>query len=164
MRGQIWYVNKGKKYMEHSGGKRPAIVVSEENLNNKTNRVMVVYLTTHEYEHEEKVPVMVKGNQSYAVCDNINTVFKDELSGYAGTVDDETMKKIEEQMEKSLGLAKRGPEKCSSGQRHYCYSTISAEYSEEIEHLKEVVVKGLQNEAAFYKRAYEDLLAKVIAR
>lgn len=107
MRGQIWYVNKGKKYMERSGGARPAIVVSEDTLNNKTNRVMVVYLTTHEYEHEEKVPVTVKGNPSYAVCDNINTVFKDELSGCAGTVDDETMQKIEEQMAKSLGIGSK---------------------------------------------------------
>lgn len=140
MRGQIWYIDKGKNYMEHRGGKRPAIVVSNEKMNTATNRCMVVYLTTNESEHENKVPVMVKNTQSYAVCDNINTVFSDEMSCYTGTVDKETMKKIEEQMAKSLGLELKKDEPEAAG------------------------VTELQNEANFYKRAYEDLLAKMMAR
>lgn len=130
MRGQIWYITKGKNYMEKTGGGRPAIIVSSEERNTHGDRVMVVFLTTHPYEREDKVPVMVKGTQSYAVCDNINTVYKDQLSNYVGRIDDEAMKKIEVQMAKSLGL------------------TGSKE----------------DHDAAFYKRAYEDLLAKMMRR
>lgn len=137
MRGQIWYITKGKKYMERSGGGRPAIIVSNNELNSHVDRVMVVYLTTHESEHEDKVPVMVKDTQSYAICNNINTIFKDELRCYVDTVDDETMQKIEEQMAKSLDLGSKN---------------------------KATDREELMQEAKFYRRAYEDLLAKVMAR
>lgn len=109
MRGQIWYISKGKNYMEKKGGGRPAIIVSTDE-SNHGDRVMVVYLTTHESEREDKVPIMVKSTQSYAICDNINTVFKDQLSDYVGTIDQEDMKQIEEQMAKCLGLTARKDE------------------------------------------------------
>ena len=164
MRGQIWYVAKGKQYMENKGGRRPAIVVSKEEINSKTNRVMVVFLTTHESEYEEKIPVMVNGTQSYAICDNINTVFKDQMSCYAGTVDEETMRKIDEQMAKSLGLELKKKE---SQVESYCVGcdaeVMKQALIKENEKL-EKSYKEIQNEAKFYKRAYEDLLAKVMAR
>ena len=157
MRGQIWYIKKGKKYMERSGGVRPAIIVSNDELNSHVDRVMVVFLTTHETEHEDKVPVMVKNTQSYAICNNINTIFKDELRCYVDTVDDETMQKIEKQMANSLGI----------GSKDKAFDVLSFCAGCDAEMEKNALQKEkmeIAQEANFYKRAYEELLAKMMER
>lgn len=162
MRGQIWFVAKGKDYMHKSGGARPAIIVSGEERNTHGDRVMVVFLTTHDYEREDKVSVMVKNTKSYAVCDNINTVYKDQLSNYVGTVDEETMKEIDQQMGMALGLKEKNHPVVS-----FCVGCDAEAKKKALKKENEELEKKnreIQHEAKFYKRAYEDLLAKVMAR
>ena len=107
-RGQIWFVGQGKDYMNEQGKARPAIIVSENKMNVSSDRCMVVYQTRQDHGREEHVPVDVKGNLSFAICENINTIFLDRLQNFAGCVTNEKMQEIEKQIRKSLGMDQEG--------------------------------------------------------
>lgn len=107
-RGQIWFVSQGKDYMNDQGKSRPGIIVSENKMNASSDRCMVVYLTRQDHGREEHVPVEVKGNLSFAICENINTIYLDRLHNFAGCVTNEKMQEIEKQIRKSLGMDQEG--------------------------------------------------------
>lgn len=81
-RGEIYYVspNYSEVGSEIWSG-RPAIVVSNDDLNLRRNVVEVVYLTTRPKEDSPcHVPIHATGKQSTALCEQITTVDKTRLN------------------------------------------------------------------------------------
>lgn len=116
-RGEIYYVRNGKDYMHDVGPGRPAIVVSNETMNHNGNRIMVIYTTTKESGYPGRVEVNIKGNTSFAICNNVNTIFKDRLETYIGEIPQEIMKLIDAQIAKGVGLEPIRDESVSALQR-----------------------------------------------
>lgn len=152
-RGQMYYVKQGKDFIRNEGTGRPAIIVSDEQ-NNQENKVMVVYVTSKQTTNPYLVPVETSYTQSYAICNNIGTIYKDRFENYIRDVSEEEMKAIEEMMQKSLGIkqaASLGP---------IC---IGCTEKEENKRYKATTDK-IATERDFYKKAYDDLLEKMLAR
>lgn len=161
-RGQIYYVAQGKDYMNGKGSSRQAIIVSGETVN-RSYRCMVVYLTKQNREREDHVAVEVNGEQSYAICDNINTIYKDRLKGYAGTVTEDEMRIIDREMAKSLNLImdqqKDTPAEDWKDKPLCIGCTTEADFKAMTRRAQKA-----EQEMEFYKRAYEELLGKVMDR
>lgn len=149
-RGQMYYVRKGKDYMHDRGQGRSAIIVSENHMNDCTDRVMVIYLTRMANGRPEHIPVNVSGTPSYAICDNINTIFKDRLENYIGEVTPEEMQNIDKALKKGLDLDKDPV--CEECDVNNDYEIMEKRLEQEIQEKK------------FYKRMYDELLGKVMAR
>ena len=103
-RGEIWIVARAKDYMDGNGSPRPAIIVSNNCMNTPSDRVMMVFTTRQNHERDTHVPVKVNGVTSYAICENINTIYKERLRDCIGSVTEEEMQAIETAMRKGLDL------------------------------------------------------------
>ena len=169
-RGQMYYVSKGKDYMHERGTGRPAIVVSDNTMNQNADRIMVIYMTTQDKGRKENVPVDVKGTPSFAICENVNTIFKDRLQQYIGTVPQDTMVEISRQMLNSLGIRTAKipiDEKESWKNKPICIGCHEKEKNKALEKAKETAEKeksAVAQEAKFWKRAYNELLEKVMVK
>ena len=153
-RGQMYYVVQGKNYMIGRGNARPAIIVSEERMNRGADRVMVVYTTTKDMGYEENVPVMVKNTPSFAICGNINTIYKDRLLECIGKVTPEEMENIERGMKIGLGFEPgetAGPSKASD---------YEAELFRRAEQAEMRAMRAEQY-TSVYKELFENLLKKM---
>lgn len=77
-RGEIYYVTPDYSETGHEiWSRRPAIIVSSDELNCRRSVVEVVYLTTRpKGESPCFVPIHATGRQSTALCDQISTVDK----------------------------------------------------------------------------------------
>lgn len=149
-RGEMFFIQKSSDYVEcgseiYSG--RPAIIVSNQNLNAVSKTVEVVYLTTKE-KYDSHLHVKIQSiKSSVAICEQITTVAKERIGDYYGTCSEEEMRKIDIAMAKSLSLK------------------IEADHdgltSEEAEALKQNLSKA-ENERDVYKNMYNELLAKVL--
>lgn len=147
-RGQMYYVRKGKDYMHDRGQGRPAIIVSDARINESTDRVMVIYMTRTDSGRPAHILVNVCGTPSYAICDNINTIFKDRLENYIGEVTPEEMQNIDKALIKSLDLDKDPV--CDECDVNIDYEIMEKKLEMEIQ------------EKNFYKRMYDELLGKVM--
>ena len=149
-RGEMFFIQKSSDYVEcgseiYSG--RPAIIVSNQNLNAVSKTVEVVYLTTKE-KYDSHLHVKIQSiKSSVAICEQITTVAKERIGDYYGTCSEKKKKKINIAMAKSLSLK------------------IEADHdgltSEEAEALKQNLSKA-ENERDVYKNMYNELLAKVL--
>ena len=156
-RGDLYYIRNSKFYMDGKGGNRPGIVISENMMNSFSDRVMVVYTTTQQKSNDMNVPLMVNTTQSYAICENISTIYKDRLETYIGRVTEEEMQAVERQIKKGLGLQEQeGSWKdkplCIGCQEKENYAAMAKK------------AEGAALEAKVYKRMFDELLKKVTER
>ena len=101
-RGDIWFIDLGGK-----SGKRPAVIVTRQNVIEHLNKVAVVEITTKGKGYPTEVYIDQKGNlpkNSFVQTDNIHTVPKNRLVKYAGTLDGATMMEISVKIILALGL------------------------------------------------------------
>lgn len=85
-RGDIFYI---KKINQDTG--RPAVIVSNNDINESQNMVEVVYLVE-------------KPNESLALCEQVVSVSKDRIDGFIRTCTDEEIEKINKGLSISLGI------------------------------------------------------------
>jgi mRNA interferase MazF len=105
-RGEVWWVS----FTGSSGGEvrktRPAIIVSNDLANQHANRVQVVPLSS---KTEKFFPcdakVLVAGQESKAVADQLMTVSKERLTECLGLLSPHEMRGVEMAMRIQLGLA-----------------------------------------------------------
>jgi mRNA-degrading endonuclease toxin of MazEF toxin-antitoxin module len=109
-RPQDWYPKRGEVYLVQLDKPRPAVVLSVDPLNRFALDVCVVGLTSVERrKFSMRVPVK-KGEANldfncWAKCDQVTTLEKTLLRyPRIGVMSDETLEKIEEQVEICLGL------------------------------------------------------------
>jgi mRNA interferase MazF len=98
-RGEIWLVDFGDPVGREQAGKRPAVVVSADPLNESPAGVVVVIPTTTTYrglpKHVEIDPGSSGLNQiSYAKCEDIKSISEQRLIARLGAVEDEVADRI----------------------------------------------------------------------
>ena len=105
-RGEIWWVS----FAGGSGGEirktRPAIIVSNDVANLHANRVQVVPLSS---KTEKLFPceakVLVNGQESKAMADQVTTVAKERCAGRIGVLSTAEMHRVNMAIRIQLGLA-----------------------------------------------------------
>ena len=107
-RGEIYYI----AYRETTGAEinnaRPGVIVSCNALNETSEVVEVVYLTTRpKKELPTHAHIRATGIDSTALCEQVDTVSKLKVGNYCGTCSAEEMAAIDHGLRCSLNL--RGP-------------------------------------------------------
>ena len=107
-RGEIFFISRSDNYPEYGSEQyagRPAIVVSNQNLNATSSTVEIVYLTTKEKNDSLlHVKILSTIKPSVAICEQITSISKERIGDYYGTCTDEELQKIDIAIAKSLGL------------------------------------------------------------
>lgn len=98
-RGDIFYI---KKINQDTG--RPAVIVSNNDINENQNMVEVAYLVE---KPNESLPTHAKVKchlPSTALCEQVVSVSKDRIDGFIRTCTDEEIEKINKGLSISLGI------------------------------------------------------------
>jgi len=110
-RGDIYYIQRRDTIGHEIAKARPAVIVSNDNLNTCLNVVEVVYLTTSpKQEFNTHVRINSTGRPSIALCENIDCVDKSLVGDYCGRCTATEMEAIDEALLCSLGLSPTEPE------------------------------------------------------
>jgi mRNA interferase MazF len=104
-RGEIYYIS----YRETTGAEisnaRPGVIVSNNALNQTSDVVEVVYLTTRpKKELPTHAHIRATGVDSTALCEQVDTVSKLKVGSYCGTCSPEEMAAIDNALLRSLDL------------------------------------------------------------
>lgn len=98
-RGELWLVDFGDPAGREQSGRRPAVVVSADRLNeSRAGIVVVVPTTTTPRGLPSHVEIEPGGSGldevSYATCEDVKSVSEQRLIGLLGTVNDEVTFRI----------------------------------------------------------------------
>ena len=108
-RGDIYYIQRRDTIGHEIAKARPAVIVSNDNLNTCLNVVEVVYLTTApKQEFNTHVQINSTGRPSTALCENIDCVDKSLVGDYCGRCTSREMEAVDEALLCSLGLSRPG--------------------------------------------------------
>lgn len=108
-RGDIYYIQRRDTIGHEIAKARPAVIVSNDNLNTCLNVVEVVYLTTApKQEFNTHVRINSTGRPSIALCENIDCVDKSLVGDYCGRCTAREMEELDEALLCSLGLSRPG--------------------------------------------------------
>ena len=104
-RGEIRYINGVRTTGSEQGGRRPAIIVSNDTGNRYSPVVEVVYLTTAEKTRlPTHVAISSAPRPSTALCEQVFTVGKERVDRCAGRATAAEMDRIGDALRVSLGL------------------------------------------------------------
>lgn len=105
-RGEIYYINKANPEVgseQWSGG--PAIIVSNDNINQRSQTVEVVYLTTQpKADLPTHATISSAPQVSTALCEQVSTVSVDRIGYKCGTCSEYEMRLVEDAIIESLGI------------------------------------------------------------
>ena len=107
LRGQIYFIHEAPTIgsEQHSG--RPAVIVSNNQLNKNLNTVEIVYLTTSiKHLGPEATIIKSSGCTARVVCSNITTIDKSRIGGYKGECTPDEMSRIDRCLLASLNMEK----------------------------------------------------------
>ena len=95
-RSEVWLVDFGDPVGREQSGRRPAVVVSADSLNESRAGIVVVIPTTTTYRGlPSHIEIDRDGSGldevSYAKCEDVKSVSEQRLLGRLGVVDDEVM-------------------------------------------------------------------------
>lgn len=104
-RGQIYYIIPKSPVGHEIAKGRPAVIVSNNDINDKLGTVEVVYLTTKiSVISPTRINITATGILSSVVCEQVSTVDKSRIEKYIGDCTPDEMNIIEEAMLTSLGI------------------------------------------------------------
>lgn len=108
-RGQIHWVDFDPIKGSEQGGRRPALIVSNEIANQHSSVVVVVPLTTSPQKKSYPQNVSFPANNPLpeagtAYCGQVRTVSKERLDGYRADASKEQMAAIDKALAVALGL------------------------------------------------------------
>jgi mRNA interferase MazF len=95
-RGEVWLLDFGDPVGQEQSGKRPAVVVSADSLNESRAGVVVVVPITTTYRGLPSHVEIDRGDSgldevSYAKCEDVKSISEQRLIGRLGAVGDEAM-------------------------------------------------------------------------
>lgn len=158
MRGDIHYIQDSKDSIgsEQRAG-RPAVIVSNNDGNMHSPVVEVVFLTTKP-KADLPTHVTIRGTVkvSTALCEQITSISIERVGDYIGTVSDSEMDKINNALLVSLALPVRTVACTSDDTLLEKVKLLEAEC--------EAKYKECAKERDHYKKAYDDLVDKLIRR
>lgn len=127
-RGEVYYIYKGVTTGSEIATGRPAVIVSNQSINNYKYTVEVVYLTTRvKPMQSEHVTIRASKTISTALCEQISTIDVDRIGDKMGECTPEEMEKIDAALLASLGLNKYSVAYASSDKVLARVSTIISE-------------------------------------
>lgn len=123
-RGQVWWWNCPDHNRKHiQEGTRPVVVVSNDTCNKASEVITVVPMTTSiKKPFPQQVPVIMDGNVSIALADQITSIPVSELHRYICDLRDFQMDQVDKAVAIQLGFV-------SSGERPYAPFPGKAEES-----------------------------------
>lgn len=105
-RGEIYYISHHSATGNEIDKARPGVIVSSDTLNQSSQVVEVVYLTTQEKKDlPTHVTIEATGRRSTALCEQINAVSVLRVGTYCGTCSEDEMLAINQALRASLDLA-----------------------------------------------------------
>lgn len=116
-RGEIYYITQMPTVGCEIATGRPAVIVSNDNINKKLNTLEVIYLTTKlKSIAPEHVMIRSSGAIATTICEQVSTVDKTRFREYIGMCTPDEMKLIEKAILHSLGLDKYASDLMSDDQ------------------------------------------------
>lgn len=171
-RGEIFWISPGD--FERGGentirSDRPAIIVSNDEINTKAFNYEVVFLTTKP-KKDEKTHVTIRSSNktSTALCEQITTVSAEQIGKYIGTCTDEEMDMIDTCLQLSLGLETPVPASYTTSASTMVEPEPEEDEEwddkdEEIYRLQEELTRA-RTEADILRKMYNELLDKTLQR
>lgn len=105
LRGEVWWVNFDPAVGSEIKKERPAVIISNDLANKYLNRVQVLPLTTSvDRVYPSEAVIMVNGQQTKALADQLTTVSKLRFGNKMGAVTARDMQKIEQIIKVQLGF------------------------------------------------------------
>lgn len=105
-RGEIYFITRGytEEGSEQRAG-RPAIIVSNDKCNENSDVLEVVYLTTQpKNDLPTHVDIRSTERNSIALCEQINSIYRDRFGDYLGTCTEYEMALVDAALAISLSL------------------------------------------------------------
>ncbi len=98
-RGEVWLLDFGEPVGREQSGRRPAVVISADSLNESRAGIVVVIPLTTTYRGLPSHVEIDRGDSgldevSYAKCEDVKSVFEQRLIGRLGVVGDEVMSRL----------------------------------------------------------------------
>ncbi len=104
-RGKIYYISRTGAVGSEMKKNRPAVIVSNDDINKKLGVVEVVFLTTAQKSVvPEHVVIQSSGTSAITICEQITTIDKSKIREYIGECTEEEMKLIDKALLASLKL------------------------------------------------------------
>lgn len=155
-RGEIFYISRAGAYNEIGSEQyagRPAIIVSSDKINQNSETLEIVYLTTQpKRDLPTHVTVRASGRVSTAICEQVTTVSSTRIGDYYGECNSQELSAVDAAIASSLGLEFVAPENCATESGGGELSTLDEKYIE------------LRSEKNLYKSLYESTLEKLLER
>ena len=168
-RGDIYFITRGytEEGSEQRAG-RPAIIVSNDKCNEHSDVLEVVYLTTQtKTDLPTHVDIRSAPKSSIALCEQINSIYKDKFGDYIGTCTEFEMAMVDAALAISLGLNFDAPKKekvveskpvVQKVETSATDAVLKAELKE-----RETNIVKLTTERDTYKALYESMLDRLVA-
>lgn len=107
-RGEIYWINRNP-YRDSVGhvqrAERPAIIVSNDNINKTGYTHEIVYLTASpKVDRNTHVTIRSANKPSTALCEQVQTISSEQIGSYIGSCTKEEMEAVDRCMMTSLGL------------------------------------------------------------
>ena len=151
-RGDIFYIYRSCEQTgsEQASG-RPAIVVSNDLCNRRSNVIEVVYLTTQpKTDMPTHVRISSTARVSTALCEQISSVDKTRLGDFYGTCNDEELREVDAAILISLGIATLPDQ--------------PKEVKEEIRKGEDSALIKAETQRDTYKMMYEGLVQQLVGK
>jgi mRNA interferase MazF len=104
-RGEIYYIQRRETVGSEIAGARPAVIVSNNALNDTSPVVEVVFLTTKpKKDMPTHVAIQSTGADATALCEQVCSVSRQLVGKFCATCTQEEMEGIDEALLISLGL------------------------------------------------------------
>lgn len=117
-RGEIFYISRAGAYNEIGSEQyagRPAIIISNNIINQNSETLEVVYLTTQpKRDLPTHVTVRASGRVSTAICEQVTTVSSTRIGDYYGECSPQELSAVDAAIASSLGLEFVAPENCAT--------------------------------------------------
>ena len=113
-RGDMFYTDLTLGVGSEQIGYRPVVVIQNDTGNKHGNTVIAAIITS-KTKRKSKMPTHCRikaqqglGRDSLVLLEQIRTIDKERLKEYIGTLDSETMRRIDKALAVSVGLLKKG--------------------------------------------------------